>query len=384
MKKLLFIPLFCTIGMSANAQTRLSHSTQDNITSGNSAACTTTGIVSDNYYFRRFALDDFGITDTAFIIKIETGVESTTGGPYNIRGSAYELNGPLMFGNLSLISVDTVPIYPDSSAYEIDIPLYGYALPGDTLVAEVYTPDDIAVGFFMGSNAYFENDESFLAAPSCGITEPETFTNIGFPSTHLVLHMWVNQRPTYGDFMVTGWKDNDLNFSKADFAAPFADNDGDTISAAIIKTLPAYGILNLFGTPVNVLDTVWAYEMDSLIYTPDPAYAGVDVFAVQARDNHHWANSLNVVSLNVMDWAVGIEEESEISLNLYPNPANEEITIETESNIIDLKIVDLNGKIIFQSTDNTNQVDISSFDTGVYMVLVETEEGIVRSQFVKE
>lgn len=74
-----------------------------------------------------------------------------------------------------------------------------------------------------------------------------------------------------------------------------------------------------------------------------------------------------------------IDEKSIISI--YPNPANEIINIESNENIVDLKIYNGYGQIVFSGSPQNKKINIntSDFSSGVYFVKIKTiRENIVR------
>ena len=76
-------------------------------------------------------------------------------------------------------------------------------------------------------------------------------------------------------------------------------------------------------------------------------------------------------------------EELSSSLNIYPNPAKDNLFIETEMNVEEVVVFDVDGRQ--QSTVNGQQsVDVSNLSNGVYFVKVKTENGEVVKRFVKK
>lgn len=75
-------------------------------------------------------------------------------------------------------------------------------------------------------------------------------------------------------------------------------------------------------------------------------------------------------------------------LNVYPNPANSKLTIETKPpiNTIALSIVNINGQEMIKPkmTNNKFIIDVSPLPVGVYFVKLLTANGIEISKFVKE
>lgn len=76
----------------------------------------------------------------------------------------------------------------------------------------------------------------------------------------------------------------------------------------------------------------------------------------------------------------GIEEATEIAGSAYPNPANDQVTIDIDAEgTATLLVSDISGRIAFTSSvtlvDGKSSIDISSLDTGVYMFNVTLENG---------
>ena len=79
----------------------------------------------------------------------------------------------------------------------------------------------------------------------------------------------------------------------------------------------------------------------------------------------------------------GVEELAS-SFNIYPNPVNDKLYIETEVEIERVVVYDVYGRQ--QSTDNGQQsfIDVADLNSGVYFVKVVTNEGEVVKRFVKK
>ena len=88
----------------------------------------------------------------------------------------------------------------------------------------------------------------------------------------------------------------------------------------------------------------------------------------------------------VWDISADIEEVSNKNcIIIYPNPANEYITIE---GIYPgrIEIMNLQGKIIkkLNTSGTKTEIDISKLESGVYTIRIETNEEIIMKKFVKE
>ena len=87
-----------------------------------------------------------------------------------------------------------------------------------------------------------------------------------------------------------------------------------------------------------------------------------------------------------LDEADGIAEEFEV--DLYPNPANEELTVELSPNEIvrSMRIFALSGAEMKRAmvADNFETIDVSGLVPGIYFLSIETENGVINKKFVKK
>jgi len=80
--------------------------------------------------------------------------------------------------------------------------------------------------------------------------------------------------------------------------------------------------------------------------------------------------------------AVGIDEKATSSVMIYPNPAQDFITIQTSNIVNAVKITDFSGKVLYKGT-GTN-LDIRNLSNGIYFVRVTTDKGTSNAKFVKK
>ena len=78
----------------------------------------------------------------------------------------------------------------------------------------------------------------------------------------------------------------------------------------------------------------------------------------------------------------------ENNFNIYPNPVNDRLYIETESEIEEVVVYDVYGRIQNLRNSETqklgNSIDVSNLNSGVYFVKVVTANGEVVKRFVKK
>ena len=83
----------------------------------------------------------------------------------------------------------------------------------------------------------------------------------------------------------------------------------------------------------------------------------------------------------------GIEEQTS-SFNIYPNPVNDKLYIEAKTEIEEVVIYDVYGRVQNLSNSATqqlsNSIDVSNLNSGVYFVKVVTENGEAVQRFIKK
>ena len=76
------------------------------------------------------------------------------------------------------------------------------------------------------------------------------------------------------------------------------------------------------------------------------------------------------------------------SFRLYPNPVNDVLFIETEVEIEEVVIYDVYGRIQNLRTSESQNlrisVDVANLNSGVYFMMIKTNDGVVTKRFVKE
>lgn len=84
----------------------------------------------------------------------------------------------------------------------------------------------------------------------------------------------------------------------------------------------------------------------------------------------------------IEDFANLYENKSTLNLVLYPNPANESITISLDNAINNLTITSIEGFIMYKKEVRNNSVDIniSNYKKGIYIVTIQTNDGKVLTE----
>ncbi|MCU0432412.1 MAG: T9SS type A sorting domain-containing protein [Bacteroidia bacterium] len=123
---------------------------------------------------------------------------------------------------------------------------------------------------------------------------------------------------------------------------------------------------------ISYEDTVW-YTGDSL--TPNPHYFSYYPDSIQTMPG---SCALYVLSL------VGQEEQLPAELCIYPNPATYAFILEPSTNQLStLRIFSLSAQLLHtQRIQGRTEIDVSTFPEGIYLLELETPQGIVRQKLV--
>jgi hypothetical protein len=80
--------------------------------------------------------------------------------------------------------------------------------------------------------------------------------------------------------------------------------------------------------------------------------------------------------------ASSINENEQLNISLYPNPASSILTIESDEKIIQTQIFNMLGEMV--QTETMNSFFINELSKGVYLIKIYTSNGVVTNRFVKE
>jgi hypothetical protein len=110
-------------------------------------------------------------------------------------------------------------------------------------------------------------------------------------------------------------------------------------------------------------------------------------------DNVEWAalkddacaSGTRTEAIVVVNNCTGISELANSNLAIFPNPNKGEFTVSNSSEIINVNITDVQGKIVYSMNNvNLNKMDvnISDLEKGMYMINVETVDGTITESVI--
>ena len=143
-----------------------------------------------------------------------------------------------------------------------------------------------------------------------------------------------------------------------------------------------YGIL-VYGEPLGVTLETTAIISELTPYT-DYCFTVVSIIKV---DENNFPEEISEQSNEACVMTMGVEELTS-SFNIYPNPVENELFIETEMIVEEIAIYDVYGRqtMCQQVNETTSQqvVDVADLKAGVYFVKIVTDNGEVVKRFVKK
>ena len=100
------------------------------------------------------------------------------------------------------------------------------------------------------------------------------------------------------------------------------------------------------------------------------------------------AGNENTCSFDVTENAfVGLEKLLQKGISIYPNPTNGIVNFQfNNNNIQKISISDITGKQIIEKTEiqQNEQIDLSGFDSGIYIISIQTDNEIFTTKVIKE
>ena len=104
----------------------------------------------------------------------------------------------------------------------------------------------------------------------------------------------------------------------------------------------------------------------------------------------YWSCKWNRCNLYCIENVDGIEEDFSSSINVYPNPAKNQINISIKDGIMEspvcVSIYDILGKVIYNEFSSKNKITINSSDwaSGLYTLRLEQNEKSIYKKIIIE
>ncbi len=222
----------------------------------------------------------------------------------------------------------------------------------DSAVAVANTPVNISI-------SGLENGVYWLYArdSSGNISEPEAFTIIGDIDSNPPV-LYITEDALYQPESINA----------------ISTEDG------VIYLVPEYTYQDLTNIRGVCLDSVAAIEED--VVTINISGLGNGVYWLYARDDSD--NISEPKEFTIM--GVGVENIFSGQTRIFHAPTNNLITVQTkEPGEYSFELISMNGRIILSRNFNgdMHQIDLSSFQKGVYFITVRSKDFIITEKIIK-
>jgi len=145
---------------------------------------------------------------------------------------------------------------------------------------------------------------------------------------------------------------------------------------------------------VAVTDGDGGATNDVQLATSGISPTGFSYFYAADDDAWYLQPQTPIVRLNFEN-TIGLDELSNVSaLNVYPNPASEEVNVSfnvTDASNVTVEVMDMTGKVmetVVDAADFTGMqnsvINTSNYAAGLYVVNIRTNEGSIQRKFVKK
>ena len=153
------------------------------------------------------------------------------------------------------------------------------------------------------------------------------------------------------------------------------ENTPVTIPVTINDTFCSPGVFAI-ATGIAPHDGSITVSADSIIYTPNTGFTGMDTFTYLESIGSGPAAPARV-TVRVSSFPAGLSSVAASKINIYPNPANSKLYINsTDPSVSELRIYDMLGKTIQSAAFSSyTSVDVTGFSNGLYIIQFLSNDG---------
>jgi hypothetical protein len=146
-------------------------------------------------------------------------------------------------------------------------------------------------------------------------------------------------------------------------------SDTDNLSAAIVKSVKSNSDTNVVTAVINT--------NDELVLTPK--ISGNATVVISFNSNGKVVEKSITVNSTIN---LGVGDFKKLELGIYPNPVSDILNIRTEDEVLNVTVYDVSGKSI-NTRVNNNQIDVSTFIKGMYIINIVTDKAKYVQKFIK-
>ena len=185
--------------------------------------------------------------------------------------------------------------------------------------------------------------------------------------------------PTNDDWIISPLVELGVNSEFNFWAKSYTDQYGlEKFNVGVSTSGMAPEDFDILNASVLEAPTEWTLQTFDL-----SAYDGQQVYvAIQCVSEDAFIFMID--DLEVTSLPSGIEENEMANLSIYPNPANNVVNINSDEEIMNVRIVNYTGQIVYDSPVNgqSASINISDLPAGVYVIQTQTQSGWASSKLM--
>ncbi|MCF8302450.1 MAG: T9SS type A sorting domain-containing protein [Bacteroidales bacterium] len=131
-------------------------------------------------------------------------------------------------------------------------------------------------------------------------------------------------------------------------------------------------------------DNTFQYEvLDSLVYFVKDTLGNVHKLYFTGFESGTSGNGKVVFNLETIS-ATGTEElEADEMLNLYPNPANNQVNLQLSTEDATISVFDVTGRMVYQTKgDNHVKINTNDWQSGLYILKIDNEQRTITRKLI--
>jgi len=133
---------------------------------------------------------------------------------------------------------------------------------------------------------------------------------------------------------------------------------------------------------VGYIDNTWNYIGQSEFSLGVVTHSDITFFGNAPHVVYRDVDNSNAIQVKKIDAELSILETENASVSIYPNPSSSLIILESKEPMIRIQISDSRGRVMITTTESS--IDISQWETGIYLAEILTERGKHTKRIIKQ
>ena len=260
---------------------------------------------------------------------------------------------------------------------------------------QIIAPSDAPMGSDFPQASFcanLDNDVySFLRVDATGLfivgMGIEGETSVEFANERMEMTFPFTWQNTFSDVYVYTISDEGFTVSTEGTVETTADGYGTVITPAGTYTVLRLHINETVVTTMSMGEGMEISFTDNIeTYSWMKPGVPVPVMSITTTTSDDGEGPVTEASF-LGDLTIGIEDQEIADVQIYPNPAVDQLRIKTENGtLLSARIVDVKGATVAQmrgTSASESSIDVSQLQSGVYFIQIQTDKGSAVKKFVR-